>query len=361
MGGDHALVPGGKGANQAVAAARLGATVSFVGRVGSDSAGVALRESLDAAGVDTAFLRDDPDAPSGIALIGVDADGDNAIVVSPGTNARVGPEDVQDAKATIAGAAVVLLQLEVPTGAVVAAARAATGTVVLNPAPATPLPDGLLDRVDVLVPNALELAQLADAQPDATVDALVAMARSLFLSLFVLVGLGCPAEPDPPPVGEPPVATYEEPVPIEVDEKSPAFKKLLEVLRHEYVHLLIVELAAECPMWLNEGIAQYFEASYTRDAVYSRLKDSKEIRIPLKKMPARLGKIDDVALARWVYLQGLGFVEFLAEKYKPFRLRLLLRAIAEEHSAAAAFERVYGRSTGELEKEWWERVENPAG
>ena len=109
----------------------------------------------------------------------MDADGDNAIVVSPGTNARVGPEDVQDAKATIAGAAVVLLQLEVPTGAVVAAARAATGTVVLNPAPATPLPDGLLDRVDVLVPNALELAQLADAQPNATVDALVAMARSL--------------------------------------------------------------------------------------------------------------------------------------------------------------------------------------
>ncbi len=151
------------------------------------------------------------------------------------------------------------------------------------------------------------------------------------------------------------------PVPVEVDEKSPAFRKLLEVLRHEYVHLLIVELAAECPMWLNEGIAQYFEASYTRDAVYSRLKDSKEIRIPLKKMPARLGKIDDVALARWVYLQGLGFVEFLAEKYKPFRLRLLLRAIAEEHSAAAAFERIYGRSTGELEKEWWERVENPAG
>lgn len=151
------------------------------------------------------------------------------------------------------------------------------------------------------------------------------------------------------------------PVPVEVDEKSPAFRKLLEVLRHEYVHLLIVELSAECPMWLNEGIAQYFEAAYSKEAVYSRLKESKEIRIPLKKMPARLGKIDDVALARWVYLQGLGFVEFLAEKYKPFRLRLLLRAIAEDHSAAAAFERIYGRSTGDLEKEWWERVENPAG
>ena len=182
LGGDHALIPGGKGANQAVAAARLGGSVSFVGRVGDDDAGETLRSSLEADGVDTTHLRTDSEAPSGIALIGVDADGDNAIVVSPGTNARVGPEDVQTAKATIAGAAVVLLQLEVPTGAVVAAAQAATGTVVLNPAPATPLPDGLLDRVDVLVPNALELAQLAqlaDPQPDAAVDALVAMARSL--------------------------------------------------------------------------------------------------------------------------------------------------------------------------------------
>ena len=112
-------------------------------------------------------------------------------------------------------------------------------------------------------------------------------------------------------------------------------------------------------MWLNEGIAQYFEASYKRDAVYRRLKESREARIPLKKMPARLGNIDDVELARWVYLQGLGFVEFLAEKYRPFRLRLLLRAIAEEHSAAEAFERIYGRSTEDLEKEWWARVEEP--
>ena len=93
--------------------------------------------------------------------------------------------------------------------------------------------------------------------------------------------------------------------------------------------------------------------------MYGRLKESREARIPLKKMPARLGNIDDVELARWVYLQGLGFVEFLAEKYRPFRLRLLLRAIAEEHSAAEAFERIYGRSTEDLEKEWWARVEKP--
>ena len=151
------------------------------------------------------------------------------------------------------------------------------------------------------------------------------------------------------------------PVPVKSDEKDPAFRKLLKVVRHEYAHLLVLGLSAECPMWLNEGIAQYFEASYQKDAVYARLKESREARIPLKKMPSRLGKIDDVELARWVYLQGLGFVEFLVEKYKPFRLRLLLRAIAEEHSVATAFERVYGRSTEDLEKEWWKRIENPDG
>ena len=127
MGGDHALVPGGKGANQAVAAARLGADVSFVGRLGSDDAGATLRESLEAAGVDTTFLRDDAGAPSGIALIGVDEAGDNAIVVSPGANGRVGPEDVADAEAVIRDATVLLLQLEVPMEAVAAAARVASG------------------------------------------------------------------------------------------------------------------------------------------------------------------------------------------------------------------------------------------
>ena len=186
MGGDHALVPGGKGANQAVAAARLGATVSFVGRVGSDSAGIALRESLDAAGVDTVFLRDDPDAPSGIALIGVDADGDNAIVVSPGANGRVGPEDVADAEAVIRDATVLLLQLEVPMEAVAAAARTATGTVILNPAPAAPLPDDLLQLVDVLVPNAIELAQLVGTEPPGDVDEVVELARSVPVATVVV-------------------------------------------------------------------------------------------------------------------------------------------------------------------------------
>ena len=186
MGGDHALVPGGKGANQAVAASRLGATVSFVGRVGPDDAGVTLRESLETAGVDTGLLRVDPDAPSGIALIGVDAAGDNAIMVSPGANGRVGPEDVVDAATVVRDAAVLLLQLEVPMEAVTAAARLATGRVILNPAPAAPLPGDLLELVDVLVPNAIELAQLVGAEPADEVDEIAAQARSLPVDTVVV-------------------------------------------------------------------------------------------------------------------------------------------------------------------------------
>jgi len=186
MGGDHALVPGGKGANQAVAAARLGATVSFVGRVGSDDAGVTLRESLEAAGVDTTFLRDDSSAPSGIALIGVDEAGDNAIIVSPGANGRVNPGDVMDAEAVIRDATVFLVQLEVPMEAVVAAAGVASGTVILNPAPAAPLPDDLLAEVDILIPNAIELAQLVGAEPGGDVDEMVAQARTLPVDTVVV-------------------------------------------------------------------------------------------------------------------------------------------------------------------------------
>ncbi len=166
LGGDHRLVPGGKGANQAVAAARLGRRTAFVGRVGDDDAGRTLRRSLDDAGVDTTALAVS-DGPSGIALITVTADGENAIVVSPGANGTLTPADIEAAATAVADAAVVLLQLEVPLPAVLAAARAATGTVVLNPAPApgTPLPAELLAEVDVLVPNEGELEVLLAAVP----------------------------------------------------------------------------------------------------------------------------------------------------------------------------------------------------
>lgn len=161
LGGDVATMPGGKGANQAVAAARIGAgtgvRVGFVGRVGDDEHGALLRASLAASGVDVTHLRT-ADRATGAALILVDPAGDNSIVVSPGANATLRPDDVRlDA---VAGAAVVVLQREVDPAASLAAAEHARGTVVLNLAPSGPVPTALLARSDVLVVNEHEAADL---------------------------------------------------------------------------------------------------------------------------------------------------------------------------------------------------------
>lgn len=190
LGGDLRRIPGGKGANQAVAAARLGRQVAMIGRVGADEGGSILRDALDGDGVDTAHLLTTDDVPNGVALISVGADGDNAIVVSPGANGRVSPADVDAADTTLESAAVTLLQLEVPLDAVAAAAARAGGTVILNPAPAPadPLPMELLADVDVLVPNQTELATLAghDGPVDRTVAAELAgrlPSRSVIITL----------------------------------------------------------------------------------------------------------------------------------------------------------------------------------
>jgi ribokinase len=163
LGGDLVQIPGGKGANQAVAAARLGRSVAMVGRVGDDDAGVTLRTSLHADGVDTTHLLDTPGVPSGIALIAVQDDGDNVIIVSPGANGRLTPADVAGSPA-LAEAQVVLVQAEIPMECVVEAARNATGVVVWNPAPAPTdgVPLELLETVDVLVPNQTELASICN-------------------------------------------------------------------------------------------------------------------------------------------------------------------------------------------------------
>jgi ribokinase len=171
--------PGGKGANQAVAAARLGRRVAMVGRVGDDDAGRQLLASLADAAVDTSQVEALPGVPSGTALITVSSDGENQIVISPGANARLTPDDVAAAGAALDAAAVTLLQLEVPLDAVAAAARAAGGRVVLTPAPAQALPDGLLGDVDVLVPNRPELAQLTGEPVPETVEEAVALAGRL--------------------------------------------------------------------------------------------------------------------------------------------------------------------------------------
>ena len=156
----HETMPGGKGGNQAVAAARLGADVSFIGRVGHDAAGESLVVEFDAEGVDTTHLILDADAPTGLAVITLDASGENSIVVSPGANGNLSGADAEQATAVLMAATVTLLQLEIPTEANIAAAQASEGVVVLNAAPMTELPDELLDAVDVLVVNRVELEAL---------------------------------------------------------------------------------------------------------------------------------------------------------------------------------------------------------
>lgn len=160
LGSGHEMMPGGKGANQAVAAARLGGDVVFVGRVGSDEAGTTLAAEFDREGVDTSHLIIDPVTPSGLAIITVDDAGENAIVVSPGANRRVTPADIDAASAALMAATVTLLQLEIPLPAVVAAAEASQGIVVLNAAPAASLPGELLRATDILVVNRGELEAL---------------------------------------------------------------------------------------------------------------------------------------------------------------------------------------------------------
>ena len=146
--------PGGKGANQAVAAARLGATVRMVGKLGHDAFTARLREALDADGVDVEGLTFD-EGECGLAMILVDDRGENQIVVSPGANGRLRPDDVD-----VGVHDAVLCQLEIPPDTVAAAAERCTGFFCLNAAPAHPVPDQVLERADVVVVNRLELDAL---------------------------------------------------------------------------------------------------------------------------------------------------------------------------------------------------------
>jgi ribokinase len=169
LGGEYYTAHGGKGANQAVAAARLGAEVAFVGRVGADQFGAALRAGLAQAGIDVSHLIDDPQAPSGVAMILVDHRGENSIVVASGANLRLTPHDVERARALIEGADVLLLQLESPLETVQYAATLAARAgriVVLNPAPAQPLTDDLLRFASVVTPNRSEATLLAGLPAD---------------------------------------------------------------------------------------------------------------------------------------------------------------------------------------------------
>lgn len=164
-GGAFGTFPGGKGANQAVAAARLGAQVAMIGACGDDTFGPQLRESLAREGIEIEHVGVIAGATSGVAFITVEPRGHNTIVMAPGANARVSPRHIEAARNAIAGSRVLLLQLEIPLESVMRAAEIAHGagvTVVLDPAPvpSTPLPEHLLRFVDLVHPNEVEAKML---------------------------------------------------------------------------------------------------------------------------------------------------------------------------------------------------------
>ncbi len=183
LGSAFALMPGGKGANQAVAAARLGAVVTFVGCVGADGFGDMLVLNLENEGINTQFVIRDPDAQTGVALITVDENfGENTIVVAPGANARLSPALVDMAAAALRDADVMLCQLEIPTETVLSAlqiARAAGVTTILNPAPAQTLSAEMLSFVSVLTPNQTEAAQILGGDYDPSASALMLKRRGV--------------------------------------------------------------------------------------------------------------------------------------------------------------------------------------
>ncbi|MGH4027606.1 ribokinase [Actinomycetota bacterium Odt1-20B] len=185
-GREFRTLPGGKGANQAVAAARAGATVSMIGAVGDDPHGVRLRAALDQSGVETDSLRTTTDAPTGTAHIVVDDEGGNAIVVIPGANGTVTALAPGD-EGLIAAAGTLLLQLEIPVEGVLAAAEAARRhgvRTVLTPSPAQPLPPELLAAVDLLVPNEHEAAALTGiTEPRAAAQALLSQVPEVVVTL----------------------------------------------------------------------------------------------------------------------------------------------------------------------------------
>ncbi len=174
VGHSFGTVPGGKGSNQAIAAARLGAHTRFAGCVGGDAFGAQLRDHLEIAGVDTQHLRAHPTETTGTAFILVEDNGANSIVVTPGANGTVTPDDVRAQSEAIAAADVLLLQLEIPLDSVQAAleiARAAGTLSVLDAGPAQAVPSELLALADVVSPNETEAEALTGIVVDSLDDA----------------------------------------------------------------------------------------------------------------------------------------------------------------------------------------------
>ena len=190
IGRSFARFCGGKGANQAVAAARLGARVSMVGRVGKDLFGEEQIASLKASGVDTSGIIQDSEAPSGVASVMIDPNGQNRIVIVPGANFRCSVSDVENSRDLIAEADVLLLQFEIPMESIVRAIEIASevGTpVILNPAPAREIDSAVLSRVSILTPNEVEAEQLTGISVKSFGDAAEAARRLLSYGVGAVV------------------------------------------------------------------------------------------------------------------------------------------------------------------------------
>ena len=194
LGGEFATAAGGKGANQAVGAARAGGRVAFIARVGKDSLGDQAVAGLVRDDIDVRHVSRDPARASGVALIFVAADGENSIAVAGGANAGLAPADVRRAKPAFVGARVLLVQLETPLDTVQAAVALAAANglrVILNPAPARPLPGRLLERVSILTPNETEAEALTGVRVRGEAGAARAAAKLLAKGVgAVIVTLG---------------------------------------------------------------------------------------------------------------------------------------------------------------------------
>jgi ribokinase len=169
LGGTFFMNPGGKGANQAVAAARLGGNVLFISKIGDDVFGKQNKELFEKEGIDTDYVFSDPTEPSGVALITVDSKAENCIVVASGANATLSPVDVAKAADEIQTADILLTQLETPVDTIIYAAELAAAhnvKVILNPAPACPIPKSLLKSLYMITPNRIEAEMLTGIKVD---------------------------------------------------------------------------------------------------------------------------------------------------------------------------------------------------
>jgi len=194
LGGEFYTAPGGKGANQAVSAARAGGKVFFIARIGEDMFGNRALKGFEVDGLDTRYIIQDKDFPSGVALIFVDEEGENSIAVASGCNAHLSPSDIKTAEDVISTAMIVLMQLETPIETVTAATEIAAGygvPVILNPAPAQPLGDDLLKHIAILTPNESEaelLTGIKVADDQGTQDAAESLLAKGIRAVLITLG-----------------------------------------------------------------------------------------------------------------------------------------------------------------------------